>query len=204
MSLRVSLGFARLPDGDLETFAESVNGKMTGNGSFPTPPVTMVKLLGSITDFSTKLATAKDGTKMDTALKNAARQKLLGDLKQLALYVQMVSADVEATILSSGFQLMSNNRAQTELEKPTGVDVTNGNTGELLVKVDPVANTSMYEARAKAEGATTWLESSFSGKSQRISVGGLTPGVLYTIEVRALGGLTGHSDWSDPVMHRSL
>jgi hypothetical protein len=33
---------------------------------------------------------------------------------------------------------------------------------------------------------------------------GLTPGQEYTIQIRALGGSTGQSDWSDPVKHRSL
>jgi hypothetical protein len=43
-----------------------------------------------------------------------------------------------------------------------------------------------------------------SGDSQHIVFEGLTAGTNYTIEVRALGGLTGQSDWSDPSTHMSL
>ena len=32
----------------------------------------------------------------------------------------------------------------------------------------------------------------------------LTPDVLYTIQVRAIGGTTGYSDWSDPISHMAM
>ncbi len=35
-------------------------------------------------------------------------------------------------------------------------------------------------------------------------VSGLTPGGMYLFQVRAVGGSTGYSDWSDPVSHMSL
>ena len=35
-------------------------------------------------------------------------------------------------------------------------------------------------------------------------VTGLTPGTVYAIQVRALGGTTGSGDWSDPVAHMCM
>ena len=35
-------------------------------------------------------------------------------------------------------------------------------------------------------------------------VNGLTPGVVYTFQVRAVGGSTGYSEWSDPVSHMAI
>jgi hypothetical protein len=32
-------------------------------------------------------------------------------------------------------------------------------------------------------------------------VAGLIPGSIYSMQVRAVGGSTGYSDWSDPVSH---
>ena len=61
----------------------------------------------------------------------------------------------------------------------------------------------MYEGRAKPDGGD-WGESVFTGDSRHIVFDGLTPGAMYTIQVRGLGGSTGTSEWSDPAMHRSL
>ncbi|MGH7976559.1 MAG: fibronectin type III domain-containing protein [Limisphaerales bacterium] len=32
----------------------------------------------------------------------------------------------------------------------------------------------------------------------------LTPGAMYSVQVRAVGGSTGYSDWSDPVSHMAM
>jgi hypothetical protein len=61
----------------------------------------------------------------------------------------------------------------------------------------------MYEGRAKGPDGI-WLPSVFSGDSRRITFDGLIPGAMYTIQVRALGGATGQSDWSDPSSHMSM
>jgi hypothetical protein len=37
-----------------------------------------------------------------------------------------------------------------------------------------------------------------------VVIAGLTPGVVYTLLARAVGGLTGYSDWSDPVSHMAM
>ena len=37
--------------------------------------------------------------------------------------------------------------------------------------------------------------------SRSMPINGLTPGMTYAVQVRALGGSTGTSDWSDPVSH---
>jgi hypothetical protein len=62
----------------------------------------------------------------------------------------------------------------------------------------------MYEGRAQADGSPDWIASIFTGNSRHILFEGLTPGAMYTVQIRALGGSTGQSDWSDPVQHRSL
>jgi hypothetical protein len=203
MNLRVSLGFARIPDTEVDSFTQGVISNMTGNAAYPSPPVTMANLETARKDFSAKVAAAQTGGPPDTAAKNNSRQILLGLLRQLASYVQMMSNNDMATLLSSGFQAMSTNRAQSPLEQPQGLSIKNGTSGQLVARVDPVKNTSMYEGRIKA-GTGDWLPSVFSGDSQHITFDGLTPGQTYTIQVRALGGSTGQSDWSDPSSHMAM
>ncbi len=203
MLIKVSLGFARLSDGALDNFAHGVIDALTGNATYPTPPVTLANLQAGNDDFTAKLAAAQTGGVADTAAKNNSRQALLGDLRQVASYVQIRCNNDMQLLLSSGFQAQSTNRASTPLPKQTGLEIQNGGTGQLVARVDAIKNASMYEGRIKGP-STDWLPSVFSGDSQHIYFTGLTPGTNYTIEVRALGGSTGHSDWSDPSSHMSM
>ncbi len=203
MQLRVSLSFARIPDTELDNFAQSIIDAMTGNASYPSPPITMANLQSAKDDFTAKIAAAQSGGPPDTAAKNNSRQTLLGLLRQEASYVQINCNNDMAVLLSSGFQAMSTNRAQTPLDQPQSLVIKNGASGQLVASVDPVKNTSMYEGRIK--GTTgDWLPSIFTGDSQHITFEGLTPGTTYTIQVRALGGSTGQSDWSDPSSHMAM
>jgi hypothetical protein len=73
----------------------------------------------------------------------------------------------------------------------------------LVASVKPVKNTSMYERWIK-EPTGDWLPSVFTGDSQHVTFEALTPGAIYTAQVRALGGSTGQGDWSDPSSHMCM
>ena len=202
MATKVSLGFAKLPDTELDNFAQSVIDAMTGNATYPTPPVTLANLQTAKNDFTAKVAAAQAGGPADTAAKNNSRQTLLGMLRQEATYVQMTCNNDPALLLGSGFEAQSTNRASVPLEQPQSLVLKNGISGQLVASVNPVKNTSMYEGRIKLDA--DWLSSVFSGDSQHIIFDGLTPGKNYTAQVRALGGSTGQSDWSDPSSHMAM
>ena len=145
----------------------SVKNAMTGSAAYSTPPVTLAVLETARADFEQKIADAAVGGPPDTAVKNDSRQTLLASLRQLASYVQINCNNDMATLLSSGFQPMSTNRAQTPLEQPQSLVIKNGTTGQLVASVDPVKNTSMYEWR---KGRTAdWLPSVFTGDSQHVA-----------------------------------
>ena len=128
---------------------------------------------------------------------------MLGLLRQLAGYVQITCNNDMAVLLSSGFQAMSTNRAQSPLEQPQSLVLKNGTSGQLVASVSPVRNTSLYEGRIKGPTGD-WTPTVLTGDSQHIIFNGLTPGTVYTVQVRALGGATGQSDWSDPTSHMSM
>ena len=85
MIIKVSLAFGKLPDMDLDNFAQSVIDAMTGNAAYPTPPVTMANLQTAKDDYTAKLAAAQVGGQADTAAKNNSRavEKALPDLSEL-------------------------------------------------------------------------------------------------------------------------
>ena len=72
----------------------------------------------------------------------------------------------------------------------------------------PFANANGYEARYAAIGAGgtpgPWQTGQVFPNTRTLAVNGLTPGNSYPIQVRALGGSTQYSDWSDSVQHMSL
>ena len=68
----------------------------------------------------------------------------------------------------------------------------------------PIANCNMYEGHATPDGGAV-MPSVFTGDSQHIYFNDLTPGTMYKLEVRCLGGAApGFSDWSDPTSHRAM
>ena len=182
---------------------KTIINELTGNAAFPTPPITMAALTTARDDFTAKISAAQVGGPMATAAKNNSRGVLLGMMRKLAGYVQLSSNDDMAILLSSGFLAMSTDRASAPLEKPHGLTIKNGNSGQLVASINTIKNTSMYEGRAK-DTTGNWLPSIFTGDSRHITFDGLTPGTNYTIQVRALGGATGQSDWSDPISHMSM
>jgi hypothetical protein len=203
MATKVSLGFAKLPDTELDNFAQAVIDAMTGNTNYPSPPVTMTDLQTALDDYRAKLSISQTGSQADTAAKNNSRQNLITVLRQTASYVQMICGEDLAKLLTSGFEAQSSNRASTQLAKPEGLVLKNGSKGQLVARITPVKNTNMYEGRIKPNDGD-WMPSVFTGDSQHITFGGLTAGKNYTAEVRALGGATGQSDWSDPSSHMAI
>jgi Fibronectin type III domain len=201
---RVNLGFAGYPDSDLDEFTSSVISCMTGNASFPTPPVALTDLAALQTAFENALAAAAQGGTALTAAKNVARDALLTALRKIAAYVQGIAAQDSATMLTSGFGVNSTNRAQSPLNVPAIVSVTNEATTQLTVRLQPVDNAATYQVRASVNGGTAWLPTVDSTQARRIILSSLTPGTVYTVQSRAVGGATGYSDWSDPVSHMAM
>ena len=207
-SIRVLLGLSKAKDHTLEEIAGAVIKGMTGNAAYPTPPVTMVALQAGLTAFTASIAAQQQGGTPTTIDKNNKRDALVGMLRQLATYVQLTCNNDLATLVSSGFEAVTNNHAQTALAKPQIVSLDNGNSGQLLVTVGTVAHAKMLEVRFAVIGAGNalgpWQSGGMFTYTRSMTINGLTAGTTYQVQVRALGGATGYSDWSDPVSHMSL
>jgi len=201
-NLRVSHRYTRLSDSSFSMFASSAIVAMTDNPAFPNPLVPVAVLSSLQTDFADKLATSLGGGKIATAAKNNARAALTDALRREGGYVQGVSRD-SVTLLSSGYSEASRNRAQSQLVKPTILKVLNEISGQLTMRVSPVANARNYQAQIQV-GDGAWQEAGFFTQARRIVLTNLTPGTIYNMRVRALGGSTGTSGWSMVTSKMSL
>jgi len=203
--IRVSLGFARESEHELEETAGEVIDGMTGNADFPTPPITMLELQTFLTAFTAALAAQAQGGTAATAWKDQKMEELITALRKLANYVQDKSGNDLAKMLSSGFEAVTGERTRSPLLQPEAVRVENGNSGELIMKVPPVKNAKAYEVRySTAAAPAVWVMGGLFTGARAMRVTGLTPGTMYTLQVRAIGGTTGYSDWSDPISHMSM
>jgi len=205
--LRVMIGFSSLKDKELDDFTKVIIQRMTGNAAYTTPTVTMANLQAGLTAFSDALAAQESGGKMATATKNEKRADLLELLRQLALYVEQNCNNDLPTLLSSGFEAVPTTRTQHDLEVPEIIGLTNGNSGQLIAKVTPIAGARCYEVRyAPVTNGTpgSWQNGGIGTNSKVIAINGLTPGTTYTVEIRTVGGTSRYSDWSNPVSHMSL
>jgi hypothetical protein len=197
---RVSLDFATYGDADLDEFTGNVITSLTGSLSFPTPPVTPL-ILGTLnTAFHNAILAAMPGGITLTAAKNATRLNVVGALRQEASYIQMHASQNLALLLTSGFNANSTNRAQSPLPQPVIELVENYQTTQLLLRVVPVTNAKSYEVRL-TNGSNLPVAAGTFTQARRIILTGLVPGTTYAIQVRAVGGSTGYSEWSDPVSH---
>ena len=165
-------------------------------------------LQSALTAFTAAIAAQAAGGPPATANQSNKRDALIALLRQLAGYVQQNCGNNMATLLSSGFDAVSTNRASVPLAPPGILSIDNGNSGQLLVKVTPIANAKAYEVRyaAIAPGGAPgpWQSGGLFTNSRSMPVNNLTPGTNYNFQVRAIGGSTGYSGWSDAVSHMSL
>lgn len=192
---RVSLRFAKFPDLKLKLFASSVGVGMTNNPAYPDPPMSMADLKAASDGFEQAITDAWDGGTVLTALKNAAREQLISVLRDEALYVQIIAKHDLAILLSSGFTATSKNTAQTPLIRPRILAALNVYTTQLWLRVTRVPNASSYQVRWRIGGGE-WVDGGIHPLARRLVLEHLTPGTLYEIQARGLGGSTGRSEWS--------
>jgi Fibronectin type III domain len=106
-------------------------------------------------------------------------------------------------LLGSGYSAASRNTAQTQLAKPAITRILNEQTQKLTLRVTPVPNTRNYQVQIQV-GQSEWQDAGIYSQARRIEVKNLTPGTAYNVRIRALGGSTGASDWSDPTSRMSI
>jgi hypothetical protein len=201
---RVSYAFAQYSVPGLGIFTTGViAGLTTSAASFPDLPVTVADLK---TAHDTLMAAQSDmdqGGTEATAVRDAAWDALLVMLRKNAAYVQLVAADDLAKLRSSGYQEVSTSRTSSPLSTPSIAAIDNGGTKELIVRALAVNNGAAYQIRYSVAGGP-WVDAGTFTRARRNVIGNLTPGTVYTFEIRAIGGSTGYSDWSDPVSHMCM
>jgi Fibronectin type III domain len=194
-----------LSDGDLLQRLNSVHDGMLNNPAYPNPPVDMAGFKAVIDAYTTAAAAAQhDGGKSAILERDKRRADALIMYRLLGHYVETACKNDPKTFASSGFTAASTGRRNPPqpVVAPLIVSLDQGNTGELLVTIRPVAHARHYEVRyaavPAAGAAVNWTTIVAPSTKPPTTIKNLAPGTTYEFQVRAFGKL-GFSDWSASV-----
>jgi len=200
--VRAVIGFKRFNDPQLVTTGRGVVKEMKDNPNFPNPPEELKALESAVEELSAALAAQVQGGTAATAHKKNKRDAVIDLLVKLAHYVQDNCGQNPAALLSSGFQLATNNRAKSPVGKAAILSIDPGKSTELVMKLNPIDNARIFKVEFAAVGPNNtpgdWKDAGLFTNSRSITVGNLVPGTTYVFRAQAVG-TTGSGDWSDPV-----
>ncbi|MEI6055975.1 MAG: hypothetical protein WCR55_07945 [Lentisphaerota bacterium] len=111
---RAVTSFTKFKDNDLFELSQSIVNKMTKNIDFPTPIPTLIVVQAAVKAYSDALLKCQDGTKQDTANKNAKREILENNLSHLGAYINSIAEGNLTMIDGSGFPV-------TKIPEPVGI-----------------------------------------------------------------------------------
>ena len=195
---RVSLKFVELSDPALDEFAANIVSCVTGNANFPTLTISPTELDVLRVNYHNALIAASDGGTQLKAVKNEARLALEAALRQDAADVQSIAGQNLAVLLTSGYKPVSTNRTSERLATPVILNVDNQSTSRLFADLGSLSNAAAYQLKALTSQGVV-VATVESTRSKKIEIPGTTPGTVYTLQGRGIGGSTGYSDWSLPV-----
>jgi hypothetical protein len=198
------LGVIGVSDGVLLQRLTAVHDGMFNNPAYPTPPVDIAVFKAAIDAYNSASAAVPEGGKAAITLRDKRRTEVIVMFRLLGHYVEANCKNDMNTFVSSGF--VASKTGQRTPPQPVAVSsivsVDQGNSGQLLVSIQPVAKARSYELRSglvpAAGGSMNWTTTQVASTKPATPINNLTPGGTYTFQVRAFGKL-GFSDWSSSV-----
>jgi len=197
--IRVALSFATFADNDVNSMAILVIVCLKNNALFPNLPVSIAALTALQTAYQNALTTWQaQGGKINNAVKSEAKDALVSALRQEAAYVQSLTPTLTVSqVLSSGFDVANASSTSVPLTQPV-FTLDNSVTTQLTVYLTAVPNAKAYQVQYST-GTGAWQEAGIYPNTKGIVLTGLTPGTIYNVRIRAVGGSTQYSPWSATV-----
>lgn len=209
---QINAGTSTLSDMELLVLTDRVLTGMTNNPHFtPWPPGVppLDEVRGDRNSFQAAMIAAQSHDTFKIAERKALRVVLENKLSHLAAFVQMAAHGNADALASSGFELRrprsSSSSASSDepLPAPADLSVEHGSlSGTLTLHVTrpPGARACDIEvAQGDPSLPENWRHWDVSASWSRITLSGFTPGQVYWVRVRAVGGKTGHGLWSNPI-----
>ena len=193
MNNKCSREFVTFPNGQIIVFATGHAEKIENHPLLKNPAFTAAQITALNKTFSDAVVAAT-GDPEDTAAMNDAKVPLLDALRANASSVEALSPSLQ-TVLSTGFDSCNVNRAQSPLDQPVILELSNLAPTQLLLRLTPIVNAKSYQVQTSLDGGKTWQEAIISTKAFRIVLENLPSANTITVRARAVGGSTHYSPW---------
>lgn len=199
-TLRITNGFERLSDANLEARTNQIIADLTAN--FATAP-SLPDLVAARDAFTAALAASLEGSLIDKAIKNQCRQQLVYQHHVMIPYILGAAAGDRVTVVKSGYTPGKDPAPAPEVTAAQGQTLENGlNSGELQLRFGrvPGAKSYMYQSTPDPlTDASVW--STDTGTVSRFLFKGLQAGKRYWVRVVAVG-INGQKVYSQPVLSK--
>ena len=202
--IRALVGLGKLAEATIkDLLAGSLKGLTENAKVFSKLPIELATYQAAIDDYEAAIPAALDGSKTAVANKNKLLEIAIGMYVELAHHVEANCDNDLATFLLSGFQPASSTKTPPQpLDQPSITLEPGPVTGQMKAKIESVPNALSYHlhfAPVPSGGGApaTWTDQIITSTKPTI-IKDLTPGTIYTFQVRALGRL-GFTNWSDAV-----
>ncbi len=194
----------------LATTAKEVQTGMTGNDSFPKPPVALAEMDTQIANLFNHYTNRKDGSKARADYKNSLAI-VLGIMTDQADYVDATANGNQTMIESSGFKSTSGTSSRKPVPAVPGVPTVKNENGDLVMSIEAVPYATSYfwivfigqPFGFSISNGQMWAEKPgefiiIPAGTTREVVRGLAPGTAITVQVLAQNS-AGKSDFTMPV-----
>jgi hypothetical protein len=191
---KVSRVFTTYSNGDVADAADLHESKMEGNPVFPAPPFKPADITTQNQTLRDKMIAAT-GDPQDTAAVNTAREVVLDSMRANASYVETLASQSLENILSAGFIAASTNHAQSPLDQPVILELSNLQPTQLLLRLTTIVNARAFQVQTSVDGGKTWQEAGIYTQARRIVLEDMVSATTVIVRARAVGGSTGYSPW---------
>lgn len=186
--LRITNGFEGMNDLDFLGKVRFIVGQMTGRPEFPTPDPSLASVTTLANEFEQAIQDAEAGGSVDKSIRDNKKEELIETMHNLGDYVLFTAKQNRLVAEKSGFSIARDPAPQPPIEKPDGLNLTDGvNAGELLLQFKRVAGARgyMYQVSLDPSDESKWV--TMYGTIRKNLFTGLESGKKYYVRVVALG-----------------
>jgi hypothetical protein len=193
-TVRLSLAFVSLPKDQLNSLAILLIVCLKNNPLFPNLPVTIAAFSALQAAYQDAMSAAAVGGHKDSVAFVDVRDNLVAAMRQLAAYIQSLNL-TEAQVLTSGFDVVVWSRSKITIIAGIITSLDNSFSGQLGVNLQALAGAKAYHVQYST-GTGAWVDAGIWPNTKGIVILNLTPGTVYGVRVRGIGGSDQYGPWS--------